>query len=105
MRPSSSMSTSKAAAFEERWRPRLDSLDGQSLAELLAELADLRSSRDEASAYIEQLQGSAEHPPHEQASVVGARPRLSAAEKAISRLSTEQLAAELQRRGWIVIEP
>lgn len=40
-----------AADFEQRWRPRLESLDGPSLAELLAELADLRSAREEATAY------------------------------------------------------
>ena len=29
----------------------------------------------------------------------------SAAEQALRRMPTEQLAGELQRRGWIVIEP
>lgn len=31
--------------------------------------------------------------------------RLSAAEQALRRLPADQLAAELQRRGWIVVEP
>jgi hypothetical protein len=60
-------------------------------------------TRDEASAFIEQLQRAEfeadDSPP--------ARPavKLSAAEQALRRMSTEQLAGELQRRGWIVIEP
>jgi len=33
------------------------------------------------------------------------RPKPSAAERALRRHTTEELAAELQRRGWIVIEP
>ena len=40
-----------AAEFEERWRPRIAALDGPTLAELLAELDDVRSSREEATAY------------------------------------------------------
>jgi hypothetical protein len=31
--------------------------------------------------------------------------RLSAAEQAVRRMPDELLAAELQRRGWIVAEP
>ena len=31
--------------------------------------------------------------------------RLSSAEQALRRVPTERLAAELQRRGWIVVEP
>ena len=60
-------------------------------------------TRDEASAFIEQLQqaefDAGDSPP--------ARPvvKLSAAEQALQRIPTEQLAGELQRRGWIVIEP
>jgi DNA-binding GntR family transcriptional regulator len=30
---------------------------------------------------------------------------VSAVEQALRRMSAEQLAAELQRRGWTVIEP
>jgi hypothetical protein len=62
-----------------------------------------RFTRDEADAFIEQLQ-EAEHrsdgaPPPEPAA------RLSAAERALRQYPAEQLAAELQRRGWIVAEP
>ena len=34
-----------------------------------------------------------------------ADPRDAAQEKALSKVSSEVLAAELQRRGWIVMEP
>jgi hypothetical protein len=75
-------------------------------------------TRDEASAFIEQLQPSefdgqdgsngpdATDGP-DRATPIVARPvaRLTAADQALRRLSTEQLAAELQRRGWIVVEP
>jgi hypothetical protein len=30
---------------------------------------------------------------------------VSAAEQVLRRMPAEQLAAELQRRGWIVVEP
>ena len=32
-------------------------------------------------------------------------PRLSTAEQLLRRIPTEQLAGELQRRGWLVVEP
>jgi hypothetical protein len=58
---------------------------------------------DEAAEFIEQL---------EEAEFTGIAPvaaepakRLSAAERAIRAIPTEQLAAEIQRRGWIVVEP
>ena len=59
-------------------------------------------TRDEAEALIAQLQ-DAEHDgdtPEPEPT-----PRLSTAEQAIRRIPTERLAAELQRRGWIVMEP
>jgi hypothetical protein len=58
-------------------------------------------TRDEADAFIEQLQETAgdESPPPPP------EIRPSAAERALPDISTELLAAELQRRGWIVIEP
>ena len=60
-------------------------------------------SCDEADAFIEQLETAAHDGtapvPSEQA------PRLSAAEKALRKIPTAQLASELQRRGWIVVEP
>ena len=54
-------------------------------------------TRDEADAFIEQLQEGAE--------TAEPAPRLTAAEQAVRRLPDELLAAELQRRGWIVAEP
>ncbi len=53
-------------------------------------------TRDEAATYIDRLTGEAPEEPVA---------RLSPADRAIRQLSTEALAAELQRRGWIVIEP
>lgn len=58
-------------------------------------------TRDEADAFVAQLQEAAESgdeslPPVE---------RLTAAEQALRKVPTEQLAAELQRRGWVVLEP
>jgi hypothetical protein len=60
-------------------------------------------SRDEAQAFIDQLQEA------EDAGVAVERPAarvaLSAVERNLRGLPAEALAAELQRRGWIVIEP
>ena len=71
---------------------------------------DSRSVRRPASSlatrqksFIDQLQDTAVD---ESATDVGAPPaRLSAVEQAVRRMPDELLAAELQRRGWIVIEP
>ena len=61
-------------------------------------------TRDEAQAFIDQLQDAAGLdglPP-----APAAHPaRLSAAERALRDLPAEALAAELQRRGWVVLEP
>jgi hypothetical protein len=59
-------------------------------------------TRDEAAALIDRLQ-DVEHT--SDAPQVAAQPRLSAAEQALRRVPAEQLAAELQRRGWVVMEP
>lgn len=60
-------------------------------------------TRDEVEMFIERLQEA------EMGGIapVATRsaPRLSAAEQALQRLPADQLAAELQRRGWTVIEP
>ena len=61
-------------------------------------------TRDEAAALIDRMQDETSSeggvpPPAERAT------RASAAAKALSHVSTEELAAELQRRGWIVLEP
>jgi hypothetical protein len=60
-------------------------------------------TRDEATAFIEQLQAAQDSGD----APVPAQPvvRLSAAEQALRRVPAEQLAAELQRRGWVVLEP
>jgi len=64
-------------------------------------------TRDEAAAFIAELECITE------AAELGGEaperpvppPRLTAAEKTLRSMRDEQLAAELQRRGWIVIEP
>jgi hypothetical protein len=78
---------------------------------------------DEADAFIEQLQAEADGAPtavvpepaptKRAATKAAAKPAapttprsaLTPNEQAIRRIPTEQLAAELQRRGWIVVEP
>ena len=68
-------------------------------------------TRDEAAAFIEQLlnesaeqsEPTAAAPPAAAPKAATARP--SAAEQALGKYPAEQLAAELQRRGWIVVEP
>jgi hypothetical protein len=63
-------------------------------------------TRDEADAFIEQLQDEA-HAADSGVAVsdVIEPERLTKAEQAARELSDEVLAAELQRRGWIVVEP
>jgi hypothetical protein len=61
-----------------------------------------RFTRDEADAFIEQLQ---ETEADGDSPVAVRAPRLSAVEQTLRRIETPHLAAELQRRGWIVIEP
>lgn len=56
-------------------------------------------TRDEADEFIAQLQ-DAEHAGDEPPA-----PRLTTAEVALRKVPDEQLAAELQRRGWVVMEP
>jgi hypothetical protein len=60
-------------------------------------------TRDEAAAFIAQLQEaeSSGEPAASQPSTA----RLSAAEQVLRRMPAEQLAAELQRRGWVVVQP
>ena len=59
-------------------------------------------TRDEADTFIDQLQAELDGDPAVAAAPVA---RLSAAEQALRRMPAGQLAAELQRRGWIVVEP
>lgn len=61
-------------------------------------------TRDEAAAFIAQLQEGGSGDAAE-AAPRAPSPRLSAAEQALRKVPTEQLAAELQRRGWVVLEP
>ena len=60
-------------------------------------------TRDEAATLIDRLQNAGSD--GDASPLVEPAPRLSAAAKALSRVTTEDLAAELQRRGWIVLEP
>lgn len=76
-------------------------------------------SRDEADAFIAQLQQEAEHAeamgtaaaateptPAAPAPRIAARPKAKAsADSALAKVPSEALAAELQSRGWIVVEP
>lgn len=58
---------------------------------------------DEAAAFIDELE-EAQHAGTEPGPAEPA-PRLTKAERALRAIPTDQLAAELQRRGWIVAEP
>jgi len=60
-------------------------------------------TRDEVGVFIERLQ---DEEMAESAPVVArSRPRLSTAEQALTRIPADQLAAELERRGWTVTKP
>lgn len=60
-------------------------------------------TRTEAAELIERLEAAAEV--GATAEPIAPAPSLSRAEQAIRALPTDQLAAELQRRGWVVMEP
>jgi hypothetical protein len=66
-------------------------------------------TRDEATAFIAQLQEPDDGSPAGGAPIATparAMPkRLSSAEQALVRVPSSLLAAELQSRGWIVVEP
>ena len=64
-------------------------------------------TRDEADAFIEQLQDTehAEQTSGEAPTPSRPAPRPTAAEQRLRGIPAEQLAAELQRRGWVVMEP
>ena len=59
-------------------------------------------TRDEAAAFIEALE---EAGPGGEPAPVTAPMQPSRTEQALRRASSEQLAAELQRRGWVVVQP
>jgi hypothetical protein len=60
---------------------------------------------DEADAFIEQLQADAERPTQEAPSAATPVVKLTAADRSLRKIPDATLAAELQRRGWIVVEP
>jgi hypothetical protein len=60
-------------------------------------------TRDEADGFIALLQGDGRTPDTEPSAAPA--PRLTATEKTLRELPAEALAAELQRRGWVVMEP
>lgn len=69
-------------------------------------------TRDEADEFIARLQEWAEIaesadalPQPAPPSVRAAAPKSTAAERSLKNVPTEVLAAELQRRGWVVLEP
>ena len=75
-------------------------------------------TRDEADALIEALEAEAEAEPEKTAvsavapagrgperPAVAQRNHPAASNTTLRRISTPELAAELQRRGWIVVEP
>jgi hypothetical protein len=59
--------------------------------------ANGKFTRDEADAFIEQLQEGTDG--------TEPAPRLTKTERELRAYKAEDLAAELQRRGWAVIEP
>ncbi|HUF32419.1 MAG TPA: hypothetical protein VMN58_04325 [Acidimicrobiales bacterium] len=59
---------------------------------------------DEATAFIDQLLREAESGDGEGTQPPPA-PRLTNNERVLRKLPAEMLAAELQRRGWVVVEP
>lgn len=60
-------------------------------------------TRDEADAFVALLQEA--ETSGEPVTTPAPAERLSSAEQALRRIPAEQLAAELQRRGWVVMEP
>ena len=61
----------------------------------------------EAAAFIEQLQEAETSGVSVEVPEATSKPtqRVSQAERTLRRMPAEQLAAELQRRGWVVLEP
>jgi hypothetical protein len=60
-------------------------------------------TRDEAEALIDRLRATEPEP--NAAPAAASTPSLSAAERRLQSVPAGLLAAELQRRGWIVVEP
>jgi hypothetical protein len=69
-------------------------------------------TRDEADAFIAQLQEWAEiadnagaTPEPAPPTIRATSPKVTAAERSLKSVPSEVLAAELQKRGWVVLEP
>ncbi len=61
-----------------------------------------RFTRDEAAEFIQRLQDAESDP---ETPVAAQGWRQSAQDQLLGRMPAEQLAVELRRRGWMVIEP
>jgi hypothetical protein len=65
-----------------------------------------RFTREEADAFIEQLESEeGDQPAPPPTSAMKPRPKPTTADVRVRDLPDAVLAAELQRRGWIVVEP
>ncbi len=64
-----------------------------------------RFTVEEAETLIEQLENAADDGGAEGAALRNPQPPLSATERTLRAIPAERLAAELSRRGWIVMEP
>jgi len=64
-----------------------------------------RFTRQEADDFIAQLEAEADGEDTPVVSPAVAAPKLSAAQQKLQSIPDAVLAAELQRRGWIVVEP
>lgn len=69
--------------------------------------ANGKFTRDEADSFIAQLQEWAEIAEAADAVPVAATPKskVTAAERSLKKVPSDVLAAELQSRGWVVLEP
>jgi hypothetical protein len=68
--------------------------------------ANGKFTRDEADEFIAALQEAAEEAPAAAPAPVEPKaPRAGSPEAQLAKFSDEQLAAELQRRNWVVMEP
>jgi hypothetical protein len=99
--PASSMQVQKLLALIQGAGHR-DFRDARGPMGFTQRQAGGRFTRDEADEFIERLQ-DAESDPAKPVEVQG-WPR-SAQEQLLGRMPADQLAAELRRRGWMVIDP
>ena len=86
-----------------------DFRDARGPLKLTQRQAGGKFTRDEADALIERLEIEAEDAPEGEGATAERPPPLTRREAeriaALRKLPDEALAAELQRRGWIVVEP